>query len=200
MSNAADFEIEIWYFKPSGKLYCTDKSTLKCTNIGTEGSPICFMEDVRDHFHKLRRDNQPAPGLSGSGRHFFMVVNCKEGHPVLIHPWGESPEAVAAVERGAELARMYLERAKQDLQEKRTLFVDPAGPEPDQTVVFVREVIPDLLPPDFSWCCATGCRKQATVRITSQTPCSVDDYTESCPDHVEFLSDGRKDTRVEPLR
>lgn len=81
-----NFTINVEYFKVSGKYYSSGTFDREFTNIGDDKHPSCCMYEVIDYLRQLRQDNQPVPGLSGSGKGFFIRIDCEEGYPCLIYP------------------------------------------------------------------------------------------------------------------
>lgn len=89
MSDKADFEFEIWYFKESGKFYTEAKVTWSMENIATDGQPP--TPAMWHAVAKLRglRDNggpEALPGLCCNGWPGPIVINCEQGFPCLLMP------------------------------------------------------------------------------------------------------------------
>ena len=81
-----DFEIEIWYFKASGKFGYEAKHTGRFRYVShTLGSRTVLMQYVVDWMVEMCRTRlAPLPGLSCKSWDGHIVVNCAEGYPCLI--------------------------------------------------------------------------------------------------------------------
>jgi hypothetical protein len=84
MSKKQPFTFTVWYFRESGKFYCGGVFNFDATDCGPPGNPSAYMQDVVDHLKELREKELPMPGLRGVW-YSAIVVNCEEGHPVLIN-------------------------------------------------------------------------------------------------------------------
>ena len=86
----ATFEFSITYFKMGGKFYTSRKVSWEVPT-SARGGP--YMPDVAAKVRGLRDTGGQAalPGLCGEGWNGFILVDCEEGHPVLILPFGMSP-------------------------------------------------------------------------------------------------------------
>lgn len=83
MKKLTTFKIE--YYKPSGKLYVSDKFSLEVDWID-DGSPsgIPYMHDATDWVRSRRAGGLQMPGLSGCWTDGPIRVNHPDGFPVLI--------------------------------------------------------------------------------------------------------------------
>lgn len=79
------FNIDIWYFKATGKLYVSESVTREFTSVGPEGHPTCYMNDVVDWVKDLRVRGE-LPGLQSGKWEHYILVNCEDGYPCLILP------------------------------------------------------------------------------------------------------------------
>jgi hypothetical protein len=88
-SEKQEFEIEMYYFKRDGKFdgFARFKREFR---VAGHFKPNCFMPDVVAHVRGLR-DSGGQGALYGrsiydEGWDGYILVNCKEGYPVLILP------------------------------------------------------------------------------------------------------------------
>lgn len=83
MKKLTTFEIE--YYKPSGKLYTTDRFDLEVDWID-DGSPtgIPYMNDAFDWITSRRACGLQMPGLSGGWKDGPIRVSHELGYPGLI--------------------------------------------------------------------------------------------------------------------
>jgi hypothetical protein len=85
MSKKQSFTFTVWYFKDSGKFYSEGVFNFDATDCGPPGHPTAYMDDAVQHLKGLRWNRLPMPGLIGSWLDGPILVNCDEGHPVLIN-------------------------------------------------------------------------------------------------------------------
>lgn len=80
-------EVKLTYFKQSGKYYTTGtyNSEVEPYNVGTERK-IANMCGIVDEVKDKRLMNN-LPGLN-CGDSFFILVDCEDGYPCLLHPVG----------------------------------------------------------------------------------------------------------------
>lgn len=79
------FEVKLTYFKPSGKYYTETTAPFEATDCGQPGHPCCYMNEVADKV-EATRDHGLLPGLSSGRWAGPILVECEQGHPVLIQP------------------------------------------------------------------------------------------------------------------
>lgn len=79
------FTFRIVYFKPSGKFYIEKKVRWTVRDCGTPKRPTAYMYEATDRIQELR-DSGGLPGLCGEGWDGPILVECKEGFPVLVMP------------------------------------------------------------------------------------------------------------------
>lgn len=74
-------KISLTYFKQSGKYYTSGEYN---TQIPLHTIGVANMYGITDEV-KAMRELGKLPGVT-DGSNFFIVINCDEGYPVLIHP------------------------------------------------------------------------------------------------------------------
>jgi len=80
----AKFEINITYFKPSGKFYSIEYHSGEFEHIN-DIPDVIYMNDVVDWI-KQSREQGILPGLKSGKWEGYILVECLQGYPCLILP------------------------------------------------------------------------------------------------------------------